>query len=58
MTTKFMLCSMCLSSKIEATHLLTASLMSAPSSLAIAKAFWPETETSATSSHGFKLEKA
>lgn len=33
-------------SKVRASHLLTASLMTAPSSLAIAKAFWPETETS------------
>uniref|UniRef100_A0A3Q4BDW7 Uncharacterized protein n=1 Tax=Mola mola TaxID=94237 RepID=A0A3Q4BDW7_MOLML len=31
---------------VEATHLLTASVMSAPASLAIAKMFWPETETS------------
>uniref|UniRef100_A0A3Q1IPF9 Sodium/nucleoside cotransporter n=1 Tax=Anabas testudineus TaxID=64144 RepID=A0A3Q1IPF9_ANATE len=30
---------------VDATHLLTASLMSAPASLAIAKIFWPETET-------------
>ncbi|XP_075875521.1 solute carrier family 28 member 3-like [Nelusetta ayraudi] len=31
---------------VKASHLLTASVMTAPSSLAIAKAFWPETETS------------
>ncbi|XP_073321881.1 solute carrier family 28 member 3-like [Pagrus major] len=31
---------------VEASHLLTASVMSAPASLAIAKTFWPETETS------------
>uniref|UniRef100_A0A672IYY9 Sodium/nucleoside cotransporter n=1 Tax=Salarias fasciatus TaxID=181472 RepID=A0A672IYY9_SALFA len=31
---------------VEAAHLMTASLMSAPASLAIAKMFWPETETS------------
>ncbi|XP_014651026.1 PREDICTED: solute carrier family 28 member 3-like [Ceratotherium simum simum] len=30
---------------ISSTHLLTASLMSAPASLAAAKLFWPETET-------------
>ncbi|XP_022613332.1 solute carrier family 28 member 3 [Seriola dumerili] len=30
---------------VEASHLLTASLLSAPASLAIAKTFWPETET-------------
>ncbi|XP_042344590.1 solute carrier family 28 member 3-like [Plectropomus leopardus] len=34
---------------IEATHLLTATLMSAPASLAIAKTFWPETETPSVS---------
>ncbi|CAN9513152.1 unnamed protein product [Ophioblennius macclurei] len=33
---------------VEAAHLLTASLMSAPASLAIAKMFWPETETPVT----------
>uniref|UniRef100_A0A671V1M1 Sodium/nucleoside cotransporter n=1 Tax=Sparus aurata TaxID=8175 RepID=A0A671V1M1_SPAAU len=31
---------------VEATHLLAASVMSAPASLAIAKTFWPEMETS------------
>ncbi|XP_014651033.1 PREDICTED: solute carrier family 28 member 3 [Ceratotherium simum simum] len=30
---------------ISSTHLLTASVMSAPASLAVAKLFWPETET-------------
>ncbi|KAM9206923.1 solute carrier family 28 member 3 isoform 1-T1 [Dugong dugon] len=30
---------------VSASHLLTASVMSAPASLAIAKLFWPETET-------------
>uniref|UniRef100_A0A665VGL7 Sodium/nucleoside cotransporter n=1 Tax=Echeneis naucrates TaxID=173247 RepID=A0A665VGL7_ECHNA len=30
---------------VEPSHLLAASLMSAPASLAIAKAFWPETES-------------
>ncbi|XP_061673191.1 solute carrier family 28 member 3-like [Syngnathoides biaculeatus] len=35
---------------VEATHLLTASLMSAPASLAISKTFWPETETPSTKS--------
>ncbi|CAL8297231.1 unnamed protein product [Gadus morhua 'NCC'] len=29
---------------VKASHLLTASIMSAPASLAIAKVFWPETE--------------
>ncbi|XP_078141499.1 solute carrier family 28 member 3-like [Centroberyx gerrardi] len=43
---------------IEATHLLTASMMSAPASLAIAKIFWPETETpSITAASGIKLDK-
>lgn len=31
--------------EVEATHLLTATVMSIPASLAIAKTFWPETET-------------
>ncbi|XP_023619396.1 solute carrier family 28 member 3 isoform X4 [Myotis lucifugus] len=30
---------------VSPTHLLTASVMSAPASLAVAKLFWPETET-------------
>ncbi|KAG9328606.1 hypothetical protein JZ751_012785, partial [Albula glossodonta] len=42
---------------IQASHLLTASVMSAPASLAIAKTFWPETETPKVSKKGFKLEK-
>ncbi|KAM9858619.1 solute carrier family 28 member 3-like [Aulostomus maculatus] len=43
---------------VEATHLLTASLMSAPASLAISKTFWPETETpKGTSSHDLKMEQ-
>ncbi|XP_070690311.1 solute carrier family 28 member 3-like [Pempheris klunzingeri] len=43
---------------VEATHLLTASLMSAPASLAVAKMFWPETETpSITASHDLKMEQ-
>ncbi|KAM3610763.1 uncharacterized protein V6R79_008629 [Siganus canaliculatus] len=43
---------------VEATHLLTASVMSAPASLAIAKTFWPETETSrVTTSDQLKMDK-
>ncbi|XP_051277584.1 solute carrier family 28 member 3-like [Dicentrarchus labrax] len=43
---------------VEATHLLTASVMSAPASLAIAKTFWPETETSSvTASHDLKMDR-
>uniref|UniRef100_A0A3B4ZNA1 Sodium/nucleoside cotransporter n=1 Tax=Stegastes partitus TaxID=144197 RepID=A0A3B4ZNA1_9TELE len=43
---------------VEATHLLTASLMSAPASLAIAKIFWPEKEASIkTSPHDLKIDK-
>uniref|UniRef100_UPI0037E71CEC solute carrier family 28 member 3-like n=1 Tax=Semicossyphus pulcher TaxID=241346 RepID=UPI0037E71CEC len=43
---------------VEATHLLTASVMSAPASLAIAKTFWPETEVPRlTSSKDLKMEK-
>lgn len=34
-----------LKSQVSSTHLLTASVMSAPASLAVAKLFWPETET-------------
>lgn len=42
--------------KVEATHLITASLMSAPASLAISKMFWPETETPRTNSIDVKIE--
>ncbi|XP_008334921.1 solute carrier family 28 member 3 [Cynoglossus semilaevis] len=43
---------------IEAAHLLTASLMSAPASLAIAKTFWPETEVPASfKDNDLKIEK-
>ncbi|CAK6950523.1 solute carrier family 28 member 3-like [Scomber scombrus] len=43
---------------VNATHLLTASVMSAPASLAIAKTFWPETEIpSATDNHDLKMNK-
>ncbi|XP_041644088.1 solute carrier family 28 member 3-like isoform X2 [Cheilinus undulatus] len=43
---------------VEATHLLTASFMSAPASLAIAKTFWPETETPrVVTSQDFKMEQ-
>ncbi|XP_068167395.1 solute carrier family 28 member 3-like [Antennarius striatus] len=42
---------------VEAKHLLTASVMSAPASLAIAKMFWPETETSRiTSARDIKID--
>eukprot|EP00063_Salmo_salar_P041377 XP_014016212.1 PREDICTED: solute carrier family 28 member 3 isoform X4 [Salmo salar] len=42
---------------VEASHLLTASVMSAPASLAIAKTFWPETEIpKVTAKKGLKLE--
>ncbi|XP_048845911.1 solute carrier family 28 member 3-like isoform X2 [Brienomyrus brachyistius] len=43
---------------IQASHLLNACVMSAPASLAIAKTFWPETDTPRiTAKKGFKLEK-
>ncbi|KAI3372801.1 hypothetical protein L3Q82_023257 [Scortum barcoo] len=43
---------------VDATHLVTATLMSAPASLAIAKIFWPETETSSvTTSKDIKIEE-
>uniref|UniRef100_A0A3Q1GA61 Solute carrier family 28 member 3 n=1 Tax=Acanthochromis polyacanthus TaxID=80966 RepID=A0A3Q1GA61_9TELE len=43
---------------VEASHLLTASLMSAPASLAIAKMFWPEKEASIKIfHHDLKMDK-
>ncbi|XP_071339222.1 solute carrier family 28 member 3-like isoform X2 [Trachinotus anak] len=44
---------------VDAAHLLTASLLSAPASLAIAKTFWPETETPnvTINDHGLKMDK-
>ncbi|XP_062985454.1 solute carrier family 28 member 3 [Elgaria multicarinata webbii] len=43
---------------VSASHLLTASVMSAPAALAIAKLFWPETERpQITSQQSTKLEK-
>nr|XP_033813233.1 solute carrier family 28 member 3 [Geotrypetes seraphini] len=43
---------------ISATHLLTASVMSAPASLAMAKLFWPETHVSkVTLKSGMEIEK-
>ncbi|KAM6931376.1 solute carrier family 28 member 3-like [Xenentodon cancila] len=43
---------------VDASHLLTASVMSAPASLAIAKIFWPEREPSVfISSHDIKVIK-
>uniref|UniRef100_A0A8D2JCM2 Solute carrier family 28 member 3 n=1 Tax=Varanus komodoensis TaxID=61221 RepID=A0A8D2JCM2_VARKO len=44
--------------QVSASHLLTASVMSAPAALAIAKLFWPETECpQITTQQGTKLEK-
>lgn len=43
---------------VSSSHLLTASVMSAPAALAISKLFWPETEpVKITMQHGLKLEK-
>uniref|UniRef100_A0A8C4S086 Solute carrier family 28 member 3 n=1 Tax=Erpetoichthys calabaricus TaxID=27687 RepID=A0A8C4S086_ERPCA len=42
---------------VPASHLLTASVMSAPASLAVAKLFWPETDTPKITRKGFKMEK-
>uniref|UniRef100_UPI00398F07D7 solute carrier family 28 member 3-like n=1 Tax=Pristiophorus japonicus TaxID=55135 RepID=UPI00398F07D7 len=43
---------------VPAAHLLTASVMSAPAALAVAKLFWPETETpKITMKSNLKLEK-
>ncbi|KAM8865441.1 solute carrier family 28 member 3-like [Synchiropus picturatus] len=43
---------------VDATHLLTASIMSAPASLAVAKVFWPETETPVyATSRDLKMDK-
>lgn len=42
----------------KAVHLITASIMSAPTSLAFSKLFYPETEQSRTKSENIKLEKS
>ncbi|XP_054842087.1 solute carrier family 28 member 3 isoform X2 [Eublepharis macularius] len=43
---------------VSASHLLTASVMSAPAALAISKLFWPETERpQITAQRGTKMEK-
>ncbi|XP_039302080.1 solute carrier family 28 member 3 isoform X2 [Solenopsis invicta] len=42
----------------EPAHLITASIMSAPTSLAYSKLFYPETEESVTKSENIKLEKS
>ncbi|XP_039608790.1 solute carrier family 28 member 3-like [Polypterus senegalus] len=42
---------------VPASHLLTASVMSAPASLAVAKLCWPETDTPKITRKGFKMEK-
>ena len=58
MIAEFMFPSLCFSLEVNATHLLTASVMSAPASLAIAKTFWPETEIpSTTDNHDLKMDK-
>lgn len=36
----------CVNFQVDATHLLTATIMSAPASLAIAKLSWPENDES------------
>ncbi|KAM5328933.1 solute carrier family 28 member 3 isoform 2-T2 [Glossophaga mutica] len=44
---------------VSSTHLLTASVMSAPASLAVAKLFWPETETpKVTLKNAMKMENS
>ncbi|KFP32639.1 Solute carrier family 28 member 3, partial [Colius striatus] len=42
---------------VSASHLLTASVMSAPASLAISKLFWPETEKPTVTLSGLKMAK-
>lgn len=42
---------------IDAAHLLSASIMSAPAALAFSKLFYPETEASGTNVSEIKLEK-
>lgn len=42
---------------IKASHLLSASVMSAPAALAYAKLFYPETEVSKTSSDNINVAK-
>jgi pyrimidine nucleoside transport protein len=41
----------------QPSHILTASVMSAPGALCVAKLFFPETEQSKTSSDNIKIEK-
>ncbi|NXX44754.1 S28A3 protein, partial [Tricholaema leucomelas] len=44
---------------VSASHLLTASVMSAPASLAMSKLFWPETETpTITLANGLQMAKS
>lgn len=42
----------------EASHLITASVMAAPTSLALSKLVWPETEESKTTSDNMVMEKS
>ena len=42
---------------IEAKHLITCSFMAAPTSLAVSKLLYPETETSVTTIKDIKIEK-
>jgi len=42
---------------VEPSHLLTASIMSAPASLCVSKLFYPETEQSKTTVGNMVLEK-
>jgi pyrimidine nucleoside transport protein len=42
----------------EPAHLITASVIAAPASLAISKLVWPETEQSKTSSDNMEMEKS
>ena len=41
----------------QAAHILTASIMSAPAALCMAKLFYPETEQSKTTAENIKLER-
>jgi pyrimidine nucleoside transport protein len=42
---------------VDASHLITCSFMAAPASLAVAKLFYPETETSQTTVEDIKVDK-
>ena len=42
---------------VNASHLISASVMAAPSALGVSKLFYPETEESKTNSENLKMER-